>query len=64
MDEESVDTLINRAAKHSDITVLKRASKKDLHRKDNDGWIPLHWAAWKGNLEAIKTILTKGQVNT
>ena len=61
-DEESADTPIHHAAKEGDITVLKKASKKDLHRGDKDGWIPLHWAAWNGNLEAIKTILTKGQV--
>ena len=60
---EGADTPIHRAAREGDIAVLKKASKKELHREDKDGWIPLHWAAWKGNLEAIKTILTKGQVN-
>ena len=59
---EGADTPIHLAAKEGDIAVLKKASKKELHREDKDGWIPLHWAAWKGNLEAIKTILTKGQV--
>ena len=61
-DEEGADTPIHHAAKEGDIAVLRKASKKELHREDSDGWIPLHWAAWKGNLEAIKTILTKGQV--
>ena len=62
-EEESVDTPIHLAAKQGDVVTLKRASKKDLHREDRDGWVPLHWAAWKGNVDAIKTILAKGQVN-
>ena len=61
-DEDSVDTPIHHAAKEGDVAVLKKASKKDLYREDKDGWMPLHWAALKGNLEAIKTILAKGQV--
>ena len=60
IDEKSADTPIHQAAKEGDITVLREASKKELHREDKDGWNPLHWAAWNGNLEAIKTILTKG----
>ena len=62
-EQGSADTPIHHAAKEGDIDVLKKASKKELHREDKDGWIPLHWSAWKGNVEAIKTILTKGQVN-
>jgi len=60
MADEVVDTLFHKAAKEGDVAVLKKASKKDLYREDKDGWIPLHWAAWKGNLEAVRTMLMKG----
>lgn len=59
-DEEVGDTPFHTAAKEGDMAVLKKASKKDLYKEDKDGWIPLHWASWVGNLEAMRIVLAKG----
>ncbi|KAF7914824.1 hypothetical protein EAE99_010525 [Botrytis elliptica] len=32
-------------------------NKHDYHRKDVDGWTPLHWAAQAGNLEVVQMLL-------
>lgn len=50
----------HQAAKEGNIAVLKKSAKKDLNRRDEDGWTAMHWAAWSGNTEALKTIISKG----
>lgn len=50
----------HQAAKEGNTLLLKKASKKDLNREDEDGWTPVHWAAWNGSVEALKMVLSKG----
>ena len=52
----------HQAAKEGNTLLLKKASKKDLNREDEDGWTPVHWAAWNGSVEALKMVLSKGCV--
>jgi ankyrin repeat protein len=35
----------------------------DVNRKDNNGWIPLSWAAEKGHVALVKLLLAKDGVN-
>lgn len=55
-----MSTSIHQAAKDGDVSVLKRAAKKDLNKGDEDGWTAVHWVAWNGNSEALKTVISKG----
>ncbi len=48
------------AAKISDIDTLKKATEKDLNKRDDDGRTPTHWAAFKGNINALTLIIKKG----
>lgn len=46
---------------HADlIFALNTDHKADLEEKDNMGRTPLHWAAFSGNIEAIKTLMSLG----
>lgn len=51
---------VQQAAKDGNIAALKKASKKELNRRGEDGWTAVHWAAWSGHPEALNTILDKG----
>ena len=53
------DWPIIQAAKGGNISVIKKASKKDLQKYDEDGWCAIHWAAWSGNKDAVYVILNK-----
>ena len=48
------------AAKVSDIETLREASEYDLNERDDDGRTPTHWAAYKGNVQALIAILSRG----
>eukprot|EP00033_Pygsuia_biforma_P005424 GCRY01005985.1.p1 GENE.GCRY01005985.1~~GCRY01005985.1.p1 ORF type:complete len:205 (+),score=13.29 GCRY01005985.1:109-723(+) len=39
---------------------LPRFHSKALHEFDQDGWAPGHYAAWYGNLPALKLLVEKG----
>ena len=39
---------------------LLNGSKEDIHRKDGNGWIPLHYAADKGSLAVVNLLLQNG----
>ena len=32
----------------------------DVHAKDNNGWTPLHWASYRGNLKMAQLLIEKG----
>ena len=51
---------VHQAAKDGNTAVLKKASKKELNRRGEDGWTAVHWAAWSGHPDALNTILDKG----
>ena len=51
---------VHQAAKDGNVALLKKFSKKELNRGDDEGWTPVHWAAWKGNPDTLRVILDKG----
>ncbi|TRY77153.1 hypothetical protein TCAL_00067 [Tigriopus californicus] len=50
----------HRAAKDGLLGVLKETTKKDTNLKDEDGMTPTLWAAFEGNLEALKLLVGRG----
>jgi len=53
-------TIYHLADKLSLIDVLKEADQKDWNTRDEDGRTPIHYAALKGHLTALKLILVCG----
>lgn len=52
----------HRAARDGFLDVLKEATRKDLNAPDEDGMTPTLWAAYHGNLEALRLIVSRGWV--
>ncbi|XP_053727893.1 pre-mRNA splicing regulator USH1G [Synchiropus splendidus] len=50
----------HRAARDGYLDVLKEATRKDLNAPDEDGMTPTLWAAYHGNLEALRLIVGRG----
>jgi ankyrin repeat protein len=41
---------------------LKEATRSDCNSKDEDGMTPTLWAAFEGNLEALRLLVGRGYV--
>ena len=56
----SVD--IHEGARTENIEAVKQAiaDGADVNAKANDGWTPLHWAAWKSHKEIAELLLANG----
>ncbi|XP_074870804.1 pre-mRNA splicing regulator USH1G isoform X1 [Carettochelys insculpta] len=52
----------HRAARDGYLDLLKEATKKDLNSPDEDGMTPTLWAAYHGNLEALRLIVSRGEM--
>ncbi|KAG9331868.1 hypothetical protein AGOR_G00225940 [Albula goreensis] len=50
----------HRAARDGYLDLLKEATRKDLNAPDEDGMTPTLWAAYHGNLEALRLIVGRG----
>ncbi|XP_026856172.1 Usher syndrome type-1G protein homolog isoform X2 [Electrophorus electricus] len=50
----------HRAARDGYLNLLKEATRKDLNAPDEDGMTPTLWAAYHGNLEALRLIVGRG----
>ncbi|XP_076008124.1 pre-mRNA splicing regulator USH1G [Genypterus blacodes] len=50
----------HRAARDGYLNLLKDATRKDLNAPDEDGMTPTLWAAYHGNLEALRLIVGRG----
>uniref|UniRef100_A0A8C5IQC6 USH1 protein network component sans n=1 Tax=Junco hyemalis TaxID=40217 RepID=A0A8C5IQC6_JUNHY len=50
----------HRAARDGYLDLLKEATKKDLNSPDEDGMTPTLWAAYHGNLDALRLIVSRG----
>eukprot|EP00096_Caligus_rogercresseyi_P012153 TRINITY_DN5008_c0_g1_i1.p1 TRINITY_DN5008_c0_g1~~TRINITY_DN5008_c0_g1_i1.p1 ORF type:complete len:403 (-),score=114.62 TRINITY_DN5008_c0_g1_i1:697-1905(-) len=50
----------HRAAQDGILETLKPISKKECNAGDEDGMSPTLWAAFEGNLEALRLLLSKG----
>jgi ankyrin repeat protein len=51
---------IHFAAKYALIEVLKQTNEFEINKRDDNGRTPLHYAALKGHLNALKVILSIG----
>jgi ankyrin repeat protein len=52
----------NRAARDGYLDLLKEATRKDCNNRDDDGMTPTLWAAFEGNLDALRLIIGRGLV--
>ena len=50
----------NRAARDGKLDILKEATRKDCNAKDDDGMTPTLWAAFEGNLDALRLLVGRG----
>nr|CAD7588218.1 unnamed protein product [Timema genevievae] len=48
------------AARDGTLEVLKEATRRDCNAKDEDGMTPTLWAAFEGNLEALRLLAGRG----
>ncbi|CAI5675544.1 unnamed protein product [Oreochromis niloticus] len=53
----------HKAARDGYLDLLKEATRKDLNAPDEDGMTPTLWAAYHGNLEALRLIVSRGQLS-
>lgn len=49
-----------RAAQDGMLDILREATKRDCNAKDEDGMTPTLWAAFQGNLEALRLLVGRG----
>lgn len=52
----------HKAARDGHLDLLKEATRKDLNAPDEDGMTPTLWAAYHGNVEALRLIVSRGWV--
>ena len=50
----------HQAAKDGNVDLLAKANKKEANAKDEDGMTPTTWAAYHGNLAALRKIIERG----
>ncbi|CAL1588249.1 unnamed protein product [Knipowitschia caucasica] len=50
----------HKAARDGYLDLLKEATRKELNAPDEDGMTPTLWAAYHGNLEALRLIVARG----
>ena len=51
-----------RAARDGYLDLLKEATRKDCNSRDDDGMTPTLWAAFEGNLDALRLLIGRGSV--
>jgi ankyrin repeat protein len=49
-----------RAARDGYLDILRDATRKDCNNADEDGITPTLWAAYSGNLEALRSLVGRG----
>jgi ankyrin repeat protein len=49
-----------RAAKDGNLGILKEATRNDCNSRDEDGMTPTLWAAFEGNLDALRLLVGRG----
>ena len=52
--------ILFRAARDGYLDALREANKKDCNTKDEDGMTPTLWAAFEGNLDALRLLVGRG----
>jgi ankyrin repeat protein len=56
------DNELLEAAENGDLIKLQTALEKGANpnTKDDDGWTPLHWAAYRGHVDVVRVLLERG----
>lgn len=54
----------HKAARDGRLDLLKEATRKDVNAPDEDGMTPTLWAAYHGNVAALRLIVSRGWVTT
>jgi ankyrin repeat protein len=57
---EKFESIFHLAARFSLVNLLKDATQHELNTRDDNGRLPIHYAALKGHLNALKVILSCG----
>ena len=52
--------VFHKAAKDGYLDLLREATRRDCNKQDEDGMTPTLWAAYYGNLEALRMIIGRG----
>ncbi|CAH0774182.1 unnamed protein product [Bemisia tabaci] len=55
-----MSTRYHKAAQDGNLDVLRETTKRDCNAKDEDGMTPTLWAAFEGNLEALRLLVGRG----
>jgi len=55
-----VHTFLSRAAKDGILDILKEATRNDCNSRDEDDMTPTLWAAFEGNLDALRLLVGRG----
>lgn len=55
-----MSTRFHKAAQDGMLDILREATKRDCNAKDEDGMTPTLWAAFQGNLEALRLLVGRG----
>lgn len=53
----------HQAARDGYLDLLRSATKRDLNGQDEDGMTATLWAAYSGNLDALRQIIGRGYVS-
>uniref|UniRef100_A0A8D8YX61 Usher syndrome type-1G protein homolog n=1 Tax=Cacopsylla melanoneura TaxID=428564 RepID=A0A8D8YX61_9HEMI len=56
----TISTRFHKAAQDGNLDILREATKRDCNAKDEDGMTPTLWAAFQGNLEALRLLVGRG----
>ena len=52
--------IYHKAARDGYLDILKEATRRDADRPDEDGRSPVLWAAYEGNLDALRLLVSRG----
>lgn len=55
-------TRYHEAARDGFLDILRQGNRRDMSERDDDGMTPVLWAAYHGNLEALRLTLSRGYV--
>ena len=58
----SENYMFHKAARDGYLDLLREATRSDCNRIDEDGMTPTLWAAYNGNLHALRLIVGRGYV--
>ncbi len=58
----SSTTKFHEAARDGYLDFLREATKKDCNAPDDTGMTPTLWAAYQGNVDALRLLISRGYV--